>query len=243
LITFIAGIFMVYDYLATFTKEIGHQAIEWTFPRTSSIALVSAFTGWYSYQFGDTYLSSWMADSYTDGVTNFFKHPWIPEIVPWLAGKASAPIFVPGASKYINEKTSLGVSLATSLTLNILAAAFFGIKAKKDQPHLLPSALKGIGIHLEPPTVKIDPPKNEEIIVIDSKKDELQQETKKRKIANEVIVENKKETSTGFEESDPGMTLDIMLSLESQSDDPKFNLSALEEADPVQNGCCRWKLC
>jgi hypothetical protein len=117
---------MVYSYFADYAKKAAHLGIEYAFPRTGAIALISGVTGWYAYQYSMTYSQGILAETIAKQFEE--KFPYLGR----TTGHLVAPSIVPWVSPYISERFSLGVSLATSLTLNIIAEVVFGIKARKD---------------------------------------------------------------------------------------------------------------
>lgn len=155
---------MGYDYFADYAKKAAHLGVEYTFPRNATIAVISGGVGWYAYQcgmtFGQEILRKQICEQFAAAM------PAVPENLIWLVGKdffrdagwnagfAASPLIVPWLCPYLSTQISLGSSLATSLTLNLIAQLFFGTKIKKDKEHLLPTALKKIGIEIPPPVKK-----------------------------------------------------------------------------------------
>jgi len=131
---------MIYNFFADYTKKAVHTSVEYAFPRTASIALTSAATGWYAYQYTMTYGQGLIADI----ITEQFKRAYPTGGA--VAGHLVAPFFVPWIAPYLAGHISLGVSLTSSFTLNVLAQKIFGIEAPNNAQHPLPNALKTLGL-------------------------------------------------------------------------------------------------
>lgn len=224
---------MVYDYFAGFSKDLAHRAIEWTFPRTPTIALASAGTGWYAYQYSMTYSQGYIADFITKQLSqaSYAGH---------LGGHLIAPLIVPSLSPYVSGHVSLAVYLTTSLTLNVLAQLFFGIKQQEGQPDLLPDALKGIGIIIDPPDESAPPEQGAQAPMAPAAPAEPlpavhRAASTQPRLAAEAAAAPVANAST----SAAGDAPDTAIAMESHDD----NSDLFGDADPVTKGCCAWKFC
>jgi hypothetical protein len=94
-------------------KEAVHWIVDNTFPRTPAIATASAFMGWYGYRAGMTFSQGIM-------------HRSLQSLFGNWAGTIIAPFFVPDVAPEISIYAKVGVSCATSLTLNLISKKFFG---------------------------------------------------------------------------------------------------------------------
>jgi hypothetical protein len=115
--------------IADYTKKMAQIGINYAFPRTGTIAAISAGVGWYTYQWGLTFGPQLAANA----VIRQWEE-WVP-FAGWYIGKGLSPFIIPQATPYIASQISLGCSLATTLTLNVIAQVFFKIKEQPDHKH------------------------------------------------------------------------------------------------------------
>jgi hypothetical protein len=99
--------------IADYTKKMAQIGINYAFPRTGTIAAISAGVGWYTYQWGLTFGPQLAANA----VIRQWEE-WVP-FAGWYIGKGLSPFIIPQATPYIASQISLGCSLATTLTLKL----------------------------------------------------------------------------------------------------------------------------
>ena len=118
---------MVYSTIAHYTKEAAHWTIENTFPSTPLIATLSGAAGWYAHEatlsFSPNYYNTIIINTFGSTAGRFLGNR-VGEIIGYLA----VPFITPKASPETAKYVGLGVTCATSFSLNMLAKGFFRMR-------------------------------------------------------------------------------------------------------------------
>jgi hypothetical protein len=230
------------DYLSSFSKNIVHQTIEQTFPLTDEIALISAGAGWYAYRYGMTYTQGFMAETSSKQFGQWLLGTPL-EAYGSSIGHIFAPIYVPTVSPEVSNYMGLGAYLVTCFTLNLFARFFFSIKAKQNQPNLLPAALQKIGIDITP-IPPAAPSENEKIEtasleeeIITSKIPLVETPPLTESLYGAMDLANSPlGTKENVSEKEPNGIIKV--------DDNIIESDIFDDDDPLGRGCCfPWKIC
>lgn len=154
---------MSYDYFKEFARNSLHTSIDYVVPSTPLIGAVSGgigyctraffltcfprgvimgeqgkYTGYFTWAFG-------YAPSFVEKI--LMDNQWAPYLGEKI-GFVKGIFAVPETTPYLAEQMAIGSALATSLTLNLIARKFFGVKKENKKMEDLFMSLNKMGFEL-----------------------------------------------------------------------------------------------
>jgi hypothetical protein len=162
---------MSYNYVKECVRNTLHTGVDYVIPSHPLIGAISGGVGYYTHIWTLTNSPQKLVKFVEGQTTAFFSTAFsfsptfLEELLGLQAWASSignfcgylfAPFVVPQASHYLADRLPIAAALATSLTLNIIAQQFFGIKIKKEGKNIehLVQSLKDIGIEIPSNTKK-----------------------------------------------------------------------------------------
>lgn len=103
---------MVYDIFAHYAKKAAHIGVEYTFPSTPSIAMLSGYGSWCAYRCGITFIPGIIVDLCRNKMG-------------YVQGSITAAAIVPEVLPYASYLLSVGAYFTTSLALNLISIGVF----------------------------------------------------------------------------------------------------------------------